>query len=160
MAMSAPIIPQTHIYEKRSQLKTSVAQLVAFHERADIFAKLSPPPLIVQVRRDDRKSLTEGDLEFTLWFGPVPIKWWARHEPGPTPASFADVMVAGPLAYWRHEHIFQESDGGAELVDRVTLAHHTGWRGIFSRLMFDGVPLQFLFFYRHLRTRSIVEKSS
>ncbi len=158
MTISSPVTPKTKLYEKRSVMKTSVAQLTAFHERPDIFAKLSPPPLIVQVRRDDRKSLTEGDLEFTLWFGFFPVKWWARHEPGPTTTSFADVMVAGPLAYWRHEHIFQDAPGGAELIDRITLAHDTGLRGILSRLMFDGLPLQFLFFYRHLRTRSMVEK--
>lgn len=158
MTMSASTTYQTKVYEKRSIMKTSVAQLIAFHERPDIFAKLSPPPLIVRVRRDDRKSLTDGDLEFTLWFGFFPIKWWARHEPGPTDTSFADVMVTGPMAYWRHEHIFQEAAGGAELIDRITLAHDKGLRGIFSRLMFDGLPLQFLFFYRHLRTRSIVEK--
>lgn len=154
-------IPTTtpKVYEKRSVFKTSVTQLIAFHERPDIFTKLAPPPMLIRVRRDDRTSLTEGDLEFTLWFGFFPVKWWARHEPGPTETSFADVMVSGPLAYWRHEHIFREVSTGAELIDRITLAHHTGLRGLVSRLMFDGVLLRFLFFYRHLRTRLALERN-
>jgi ligand-binding SRPBCC domain-containing protein len=144
---------KTHIYEKRSVIPTSVERLTAFHDAPETMPKLSPPPIFVQMKRDDRRSLTEGELEFTLWFGPVPIHWIARHEPGPTPDSFADVMVKGPMAYWRHEHIFEPVAGGTALIDRVTLAHHSGLDGLLTRLAFDGLPLRILFFYRHLRTR-------
>jgi hypothetical protein len=30
--------------------------------------------------------------------------------------------------------------------------------GLFTRLFFDGLPLRFLFFYRHLRTRMVIGK--
>jgi len=62
------------------------------------------------------------------------------------------------MAYWRHEHIFEETPGGAALIDRVTLAHKPGIMGLVTRLIFDGLPLRFLFFYRHWRTRQAVEK--
>ncbi len=130
-----------------------------FHEDPRALARLTPPPIIMQLHRDERRSLTEGELEFTLWFGPIPIRWLARHEPGPTPHSFADSQVMGPLALWRHEHIFTAVAGGVELTDRIELAHRRGVTGVFTRLAFDGLPLRLLFAYRHWRTRRALQRA-
>ena len=143
----------THTFETSSILKTTMENILHFHQDPSALGKLTPPPIFTQLRDDRRVSLTEGDLEFTLWFGPIPIKWYARHESGPTPTSFADRMIEGPMAYWRHEHIFEAVPEGIKLTDRVTLAHHAGIKGLLTRLVFDGLPLRILFFYRHLRTR-------
>jgi len=143
---------QRRVFTKTSVFPSTLERITRFHDEGGPQA-LTPPPIFVQVHRDARTSLTEGELEFTLWMGPIPVRWLARHEAGPTPTSFADLMVRGPLAYWRHEHIFREVQGGVELTDRVTLEHKPGWRGWLTRLAFDGLPLQILFFYRHLRTR-------
>lgn len=143
----------THTFIKKSVINTTLDKMMQFHEAPDAFAKLTPPPIFVQVHRDDRTSIREGEIEFTLWFGPIPFRWVACHEEGPTEWSFADRMTKGPMAYWRHEHIFTEVEGGVELTDHITLAHQSGLQGIFTRLLFDGFPLRILFFYRHLRTR-------
>ena len=145
---------EIRIFDKSIVLNTTVEDLIAFHDERSTMPKLAPPPMFIQIIRDERTSLSEGELEFNLWFGPVPIRWIARHEPGPTEHSFADRMMKGPMAYWRHEHIFEAVDDGAKLTDRVTLAHKPGLAGIITRLLFDGIPLRILFFYRHLRTKS------
>ena len=154
-AASAPT--NTKVFEKRTLMDTRVEGLRAFHDDPASFGKLAPPPIFFQIHRDERTSLVEGEIEFTLWFGPIPVRWVARHEPGPTPDSFADLMLRGPMAYWRHEHIFEPAEGGTVLVDRITIAHKSGLPGLISRLMFDGLPLRFLFFYRHMRTKRAVE---
>lgn len=146
----------THTYQKRSLLRTSLEQVEAFHSDSAALRKLTPPPIFVHVRADRRISLTEGDLEFTLWFGPLPLRWHARHEPL-AGSGFAEWQVDGPMAYWRHEHAFEEVADGVVLSDRVTLAHKSGMRGLLTRLIFDGIPLRILFFYRHWRTRLAVE---
>jgi ligand-binding SRPBCC domain-containing protein len=128
-------------------------RMIDFHEKPEALGILTPPPMFVQLLRDDRASFTDGELEFRLWFGPVPVRWVARHEPGPTPTSFADRMVEGPLAHWEHQHIFAEVPGGVELRDRIAIAHRPGLPGLLTRLIFDGLPLRALFIYRHLRTR-------
>src|SRR5262245_42463225 len=142
-----------HVFEKRSIFPTTMQRMMAFHEYPRAINRLTPPPIFVQCLRDDRKSLTEGDLTFRLWFGVIPVRWVARHEPGPTETSFADRMMDGPLASWLHEHIFREVPGGVELTDRITFEHKPGLPGLLTRLVFDGLPLRLLFFYRHLRTR-------
>lgn len=143
----------TRQFVKSSLIDTSLAAITDFHSDPRALARLTPPPICMQLHRDDRRSLTDGEIDFTLWFGPLPIRWLARHEPGPTPHSFADSQVKGPLAYWRHEHIFTEVSGGIELTDRITIAHRRAPLGLLTRLAFDGLPLRILFAYRHWRTR-------
>jgi len=138
-------------------MRTTPSALLAFHEQPKAFNKLTPPPIFVQLHRDARPSITDGEVEFTLWFGPIPVRWVARHEPGPSTTSFADRQIKGPMAYWRHEHIFEATECGSVLTDRIMLAHRSGWRGWLTRLAFDGLPLRILFIYRHWRTRRVVE---
>lgn len=148
------------VYEKSSIIKTSLERIKAFHQDPKALSQLTPPPIFVQLLEDKRISLTEGDLRFRLWFGFLPINWHARHEAGSSKNAFADLMISGPMAYWRHEHIFEPVDGGVKLTDRVTLLHKQGLQGILTRLMFDGFPLRILFFYRHLRTKMATENKA
>jgi ligand-binding SRPBCC domain-containing protein len=147
------IQPKRHIFQKRTTFNATVAQLIAFHENPSNLPKLTPPPIFIHIERDNRSSISEGEIEFTLWFGPFPITWLALHEPGPTEHSFADLALNSPLEYWRHEHIFEPLESGVILIDRVTYAHGPGFRGIVTRLFFGKIPLAILFNYRHLRTR-------
>jgi ligand-binding SRPBCC domain-containing protein len=140
-------------FEHRSLIRTTPAAARAFHDDPRALARLTPPPLFVQIVRDDRVSLTEGEVEFKLWFGPLAVRWLARHAPGPDDTSFVDRMAKGPMAMWEHLHSFRAVKGGVELVDRIQLAHYSGWRGTLTRLMMDGLPLRLLFAYRHWRTR-------
>ena len=80
--------------------------------RTPALTMLEPPPLFVQIVRDDRVSLTSGEIEFELWFGPVPVHWLARHEPGSTSTSFVDRMLDGPMALWVHRHSFGPTPTG------------------------------------------------
>jgi ligand-binding SRPBCC domain-containing protein len=148
----------THTFEQRSIIKTTMDAMLAFHQDAKTLGILTPPPIFVQLHRDTRTSLTDGELDFTLWIGFIPVRWLARHEPTSTANSFADRMIEGPMQSWLHQHLFHTVEGGVELLDQVTLSHKSGWRGLLSRLMFDGLPLRILFWYRHFRTRLALEK--
>lgn len=150
----ADLMTKKTVYEHRSVIPTTMERMIAFHEDPRALAMLTPPPMFVQLKRDERTSLTDGEIEFVLWFGPLPIRWVARHEPGPTETSFTDRMLSGPVERWEHQHIFKAVEGGVELTDHVEIVHRSGgfW-ALFSRLFFAGLPLRMLFFYRHLRTR-------
>lgn len=151
-------MPPPRTLEFRSLLPATPAALMAFHEHPRAFQRLTPPPVFIQILRNELTSLTEGEVEFNMWIGPVPVRWIARHQPGPIPTSFIDRMVQGPLASWEHCHVFEPVASGTALIDRVTLAHKPGWRGLLTRLMFGGLPLRMLFLYRHQRTRLGVRK--
>ncbi|MBI5929008.1 MAG: SRPBCC family protein [Chloroflexi bacterium] len=144
--------PSTKVNEYRTFIPATVEAVWAFHEHPKAFKRLTPPPVFIQVLHNTLTSLKNGEVEFNMWIGPVPIRWVARHEPGPIETSFIDRQLKGPLATWEHQHILQRVDGGVMLIDHITLAHKPGWRGWLSRLFFDGLPLRLLFFYRHRRT--------
>jgi ligand-binding SRPBCC domain-containing protein len=144
-------------FEHRSLMPGSLQTLVEFHEDPRALSRLSMPPTFIQVLRDERTSLTAGRIAFRLWLGPLPVRWVAEHIPGPTETSFTDRMVEGPMSRWEHQHIFEAAEHGAVLVDHVTLAHKPGLMGLFTRLVFDGLPLRILFIYRHWRTRRALQ---
>ena len=72
----------TKVFEHRSFIATSIDRMMDFHNDPQALARLTPPPplMFMQVLRDDRTSLTDGELEFRLWFGPIAVRWLARHE--------------------------------------------------------------------------------
>ncbi|MEZ4584038.1 MAG: hypothetical protein R3A10_20780 [Caldilineaceae bacterium] len=58
---------------------------------------ITPPPVIVRVHRAP-ELLGEGDeMDFTMWLGPLPIRWLARIEQV-TPVTFVDRQLRGPFA--------------------------------------------------------------
>jgi len=148
------------VFTKQTIIPISVEEMMAFHNHPDVLRHLVMPPLILQVLRDERTSLTCGEVEFRLWFGPIPVPWLARHMLGPIKTSFKDIQIRGPLAKWEHEHIFEPVTGGTQLTDRITLEHKPGLTGWVTRLLFDGLPLRLLFTYRHWRTRVAVQSRS
>ncbi|MBN1564652.1 MAG: cyclase [Anaerolineae bacterium] len=138
-------------------LPAPVEVVQQFHANPQALRQLTPPPLIMQIVRDDRASPTQGELEFRLWMGPIPIRWIAQHAPGPNEYSFTDHMLAGPMVQWQHQHIFEPEGDQTRLTDRITLTHKPGIAGLFTRLFFDGLPLRFLFWFRHWYTKRAVK---
>ena len=76
------------VFEHQSLIPAPVEQVMAFHQDPRALSKLTLPPTFLQILRDDRTSLTSGEIEFNLWLGPFPIRWTAAHAPGPIPTSF------------------------------------------------------------------------
>lgn len=144
------------VFEHRSVIAAPLERVWSFHQSADALHRLTMPPMRIQIVRDDRRSLTEGELEFLLRLGPLSVRWVAAHAPGPEPMSFMDRQVVGPLAFWEHEHIMRPHEDGTELLDRVSLVYHPGPRYFWTRLVFSRPALHTLFAYRHWRTRRAV----
>lgn len=140
------------VFEHRFRVEAPVEAVARFHAGPSVLQVLTPPPVRVELHRFG--DLEEGmEAEFTLWIGPLPIRWKARHEDvGPT--GFVDVQVEGPMASWRHTHRFEALGREAtEVVDRIEYAHPRGLAGVGTRAMFNRASLEGVFFYRALATR-------
>ena len=75
------------------------------------------------------------------------------YEPGPIDTSFqSDDPRSHGCRF--HERVFEPAPDGTLLIDQIVL---TPTEGIFTRLMFDGLPLRVLFMYRHWRTRRALQ---
>ena len=128
-----------------------------FHHDTSVLKKLTPPPIFAQIH--DYEPLGNGSkAEFTLWFGPIPVRWQAIHQ-NVSPSGFTDVQQKGPLKAWVHTHRFiPVSDGLTRVEEHIEYEHDSGWRGLFSRLLFAKPGLYMLFTARKWLTRYHVQK--
>lgn len=141
----------------RTRVKASLEAVDAFHHTPDALRRLTPPLMFMQVQRAE--PLAEGSrVEFSLWMGPLPVRWAAVHHNIHQPGGFDDEQASGPFAEWVHRHRFRRlDDQTSEVVDEVQAAFYPGWRGLVGRLMWLG--LQLLFAYRGWATRRALEKT-
>lgn len=144
-------------FHHRFTVAASLEDVAAFHRQSDSMGAITPPPIIVQVHAAPA-LLAEGDtMDFTLWLGPLPLRWLARIEQV-TPISFVDRQVHGPFARWEHHHTFVPlSDQSITIIDEVTAEYSRHW---FWRLvgmgMWLGMPL--LFAYRAWQTKQALTR--
>lgn len=144
-------------FHHRFTAPASLTDVAAFHRRAASMSAITPPPIIVQVHAAP-PLLEEGDImDFTLWLGPLPLRWLARIEQV-TPISFVDRQVRGPFALWVHHHTFVPmGDHATVVIDEVEAVYRAHW---FWRLvggaMWLGMPA--LFAYRAWKTKRLLAR--
>lgn len=128
-----------------------------FHQDTRILKKLSPPPIFVKIH--EFEPLAEGSkAEFTLWFGPLPMRWSVIHH-HVSENGFTDRQVSGPLKFWEHTHRFTAVNAHTTRVrEHIKYEHHKGKRGLLSRVLFNKPGLTLLFTARKLLTRHYVKK--
>lgn len=123
-----------------------------FHRDTSALRRLTPPPVLVQFHNIE--PLAEGSTsEFTLWIGPLPIRWTAVHR-DVTDAGFTDIQAKGPAKKWEHTHSFVPlSDRETEIHEHIEYEHQRGFWGLVTRLLFARPNLWGMFTYRKWITR-------
>ena len=129
-----------------------LAMVSAFHRDTGVLKQLTPFPIIAQLHQFE--PMEEGsNAYFTLWFGPVPLRWHAVHS-NVGPWGFTDTQVSGPLRSWQHTHRFTAIDPETTRVDdHIVFEHEGGLRGVVTRLLFAWPGLLYLFTARKWLTR-------
>lgn len=81
------------------------------------FEVLTRPPLVMRVGlRIDYRLRVRG----------LPLRWQSEITAWEPPHRFVDEQRRGPYRLWRHEHTFEERDGGTLARDIV---HYRVWGG-------------------------------
>ena len=139
-------------FETSFTVNAPLESVAAFHTDTSALKILNPPFIIVQLHRVD--PMANGSIsEFTLWMGPLPIRWRAIHsDVGPN--GFTDTLEVGPMASWRHTHRFEAIDKDtSQIHEHIEYEYPSGWRGLTSRILFGHLGLTALFTYRKWATR-------
>lgn len=66
-------------------------------------------------------------IDYRLKLRGVPIKWQTRISDWEPPYRFVDEQLHGPYRWWKHEHLFEDVDGGTRVVDNVHYGVPGGW---------------------------------
>ena len=145
------------VFEYAFTVRAPLAAVAHFHHDTRALKRLSPPPLFVQLHRVE--PLGEGSVaEFTLWLGPLPLRWRAVHSDVDALHGFTDIQAHGPLKRWRHTHRFEPlDDTTTRVLEYIEYQHADGWMGALTRLLFSPPGLRFLFAYRSWVTRRSLE---
>ncbi len=146
-------------FRHRFRVRASLAEVGAFHRRSASMGAITPPPVYAQVQRAPAE-LGEGDeMAFTLWLGPLPIRWLARIE-DVSPVGFTDRQLEGPFQTWDHRHGFVAvNERVTDVYDTVTVAFKND---LLSRIVGIGMwlNLPILFAFRGWKTRRLLEKAA
>jgi ligand-binding SRPBCC domain-containing protein len=136
-----------------THVPASEEEVARFHAAPRVIRRLTPFVIPMSLHRMD--PLGEGSIsEFTLWFGPIPVRWTALHVDVDLRGGFTDVQTAGPFPLWRHTHRFRPSpDGGTNIVEHIDYRHGRGGASLLTRLLFSRPMLWLLFTYRSLMMR-------
>lgn len=95
---------------------------------------------------------------FTVWFGPLGIKWTAKHS-DVDEDGFTDTHIAGPMASWVHTHRFVAIDSvTTSVLDHVEYDHKPLPRGLLTRVLFSKPAMRGLFTYRMIQTKRKVSR--
>jgi ligand-binding SRPBCC domain-containing protein len=139
-------------------VKAPLSEVVAFHRHSASMAAITPPPIVVRMHTAPA-ILNEGaPMDFTLWFGPFPLRWTAQIE-RLTPGGFVDRQIRGPFASWEHQHSFavlgEESTAVFDIIHAELKSR--GPMRIVGALMWLNLPI--LFAYRAWQTRRLFGRS-
>lgn len=144
------------IFLNAFEVRAPLEKVADFHAQSASMAAITPPPVKVRVQRAPA-VLGDGDeMEFTLWLGPLPVRWLAKIE-GATPSGFSDRQLKGPFRKWVHRHSFERiNETRTRVRDEIHIAldRQPLW-GIIGLLMIVNLP--FLFAYRAWKTRRLLE---
>ncbi len=144
-------------FQSRFRVCAPRRDVVAFHRRAANMAAITPPPLIVRIHESPLELNEGAEMDFTLWLGPLPIRWRARIE-AVDEHGFRDRQIVGPFGYWLHTHRFVSiAEAITEVQDTIELELAAkGPARLIGAGMWLGLPL--LFAYRRWRTRQLLNK--
>lgn len=143
-------------FRHESQVNAPIERVAEFHSSTEALKLLTPPPLFVKFNHIE--PMGEGSrADFTLWFGPIPIHWIAKHTDVHPTGGFTDTQVEGPFQTWIHRHTFmQMTSDTTKIIDKIEgqPSDHL-FSGIVSRFMWLTLPI--LFSYRARQTKRAVE---
>ena len=145
-------------FQKSTLIKASLEVVWRFHEQRDVLQKLTPPWQSVQVLRREGGLGIGAMTEFRLFFGPIPVRWLARHIECEPYHLFTDKQMEGPMQAWIHRHQFKTEKRQTRLTDSIDYELPGGWLVNFLLGWWVDWQLQRLFTYRHEVTKRECEK--
>jgi NADH dehydrogenase len=126
-----------------------IEDVLAFFERPENLARISPPELGFEIRSGDHTMRTGSTFDYRV--RPIlglPTSWRTRITDYRPPHGFIDVQARGPYRRWEHEHTFTSVEGGTRIDDAITYELPLGRLGDAFHDRFVRPVLERIFRYR------------
>lgn len=102
-------------------------QVFEFFSDASNLQSLTPAWLHFSVLTKPPVQISTGTLiNYRLRVHGVPFRWQSRISEWEPPLRFVDEQTRGPYRRWRHQHLFEATEGGTLCHDMVEYAVYGG----------------------------------
>jgi len=140
------------IYTLRQSIRVPVPQHRAFAFFADPgnLSRITPPWLNFRMATEEPVRMGKGArIDYQIrWLG-LRLTWKTLITEYEPPRFFVDQQIAGPYAFWRHEHTLEPAPEGTLIGDRVDYALPFGWLGRLVHRLVVRRQLEAIFKYRN-----------
>jgi len=125
MKPTPPDAQGLRVFDKRwaQFLPRPIDEVFAFFSDAGNLETLTPKMLRFRIDTPLPIEMRTGTLiDYSLRIRGVPVKWRTRIALWEPPHRFVDEQLRGPYKLWRHDHTFEEHEGGTICRDQVRYA--------------------------------------
>lgn len=132
------------------KLPITIDQAWEFFSSPDNLAKITPAEMSFKVTSGESAAMYPGQI-ITYKIGILPLftmNWVTEITHVEHRKYFVDEQRFGPYSMWHHEHIFEETDGGVLIKDKVSYKIPLGLIGVILEKMFIRRQLRGIFSYR------------
>jgi ligand-binding SRPBCC domain-containing protein len=107
---------KTYRLETRMTAPVPLREAFSFFESPYNLARITPPWLNLRITSDAVRMRKGAVITYTIrWLG-IPLRWKTEITVYDPPREFVDEQAAGPYAFWRHRHTFEEAGENATVV--------------------------------------------
>lgn len=139
---------KVHVFACEMLAPLAVRDTFTVFENPYNLARLTPPWLNFKILTPNLKMHKDAEIEYSLaWMG-LPMRWKTRITEYEPPFLFVDEMEKGPYSLWRHRHTFRPSEQGTIVGDRVEYALPLGPIGNLAHNLMVRRQVEEIFLFR------------
>jgi ligand-binding SRPBCC domain-containing protein len=138
---------QPGLLETEQLIERPRDEIFPFFAEARNLEALTPPWVRFRIVTPTPIEMRVGALiDYKLRIRGLPVRWRSEITVWEPPHRFVDEQRRGPYRSWRHEHRFEERDGGTLLIDRI---EYSVWGGALVDRLLVARDVRAIFAYRH-----------
>lgn len=140
---------KAHLFKAEQFIPGSLQKIFPFFAKPENLAEITPTSLGFEILTPSPIQMKQGALiDYTVKVLGIRMRWTtliADYEP---PYRFTDVQLRGPYSFWHHTHIFNEVEGGVQMLDEVRYAMPMGFLGEMVQPFLVRPDIEKIFEYR------------
>ncbi|MCF8412762.1 MAG: SRPBCC family protein [Melioribacteraceae bacterium] len=146
-----------YLFQKFIEIKAPQNEVFEFHRDTNNLPIISPPFPKAQILSMSEIPLIRGsEIVIQLNFLLFRQVWEITISEFEIPTMISDFQKRGLFEYWHHYHIFEPTEHGVKMIDKVEFTPPLGILGrIVNPLIF--LQLELMFRYRHRKTKEYFE---
>ena len=147
------------IIESSVVIAAPIETVFDFHTDTDNLGLISPPwmksKLIRESGEGEGKMLELQVMQYNIF----PSKWIVKIEEFDRPFRITDLMISGPMKYFRHSRTFSQPCASlTQMVDHLEYEVPFGAIGKIADKISIKKMMEQMFEYRHQKTKEILEE--